>query len=198
MQNIVLIDGENLSYAVRKFLGNPKTGKLAEREVLLNLDYKKLVKEVTGISSTQILYFGVRLRRYSESSELKDKTTRAIMRQSKLVNILQKQGISFVKCGTLKLRDGEPCDECGTVKAKLTEKGVDVGLAVKMVVEANPKNRIILISSDTDLVPAFLQAKKQGAKTMFVGYEYLPVLALAKQSDTTRLITSELVKKCIL
>jgi uncharacterized LabA/DUF88 family protein len=197
MQNIILIDGENLSYAIRRLLGDNDTQELAPRECLLKINYQKLVREASGLSSAQILFFGVRLRRYSNNKELENKTLQAINNQSRLVNILQKQGISFVKCGTLKLRDTEPCAECGTIKTKLTEKGVDVGLAVRMVTEAKPGTDIILISSDTDLIPAFLQAKKQGAKITFIGYEYLPILALSKQADRTRIITKELIQKCI-
>ena len=77
----------------------------------------------------------------------------------------------------------------------MTEKGVDVGLAVRMVLEASSDTEIVVISADTDLLPAFIAAKKLEARLLHVGYETRPIYALTKASDITRMITLPLVQK---
>jgi hypothetical protein len=64
-----------------------------------------------------------------------------------------------------------------------------------MVLEANPETEVVVISADTDLLPAFIAANKLGAKLMHVGYETRPIFALTKLSDITRTITLPLVQK---
>jgi uncharacterized LabA/DUF88 family protein len=73
---------------------------------------------------------------------------------------------------------------------------VDVGLAVRMLQEANPDTEIVVMSADTDLLPALRAARKMGAKIMHIGYEHQPIAALSTNSDATRLITKPLAKKC--
>ena len=194
MARIVLIDGENLLYGLRKIVGTPE--KIAPREQFVDYPFKKLIDDVLGDErSAHCLFFGARLRQYDYDDVLLEKTKKAIYLQSKLVNNLQKQGISFVKAGYLRARETEPCIDCGHLEWQLLEKGVDVGLAARMFEESKKGTEIILVSSDTDLLPAVKLARKQGSKVIFVGYEYQPVLALARIADRTRLITEPMVKK---
>jgi uncharacterized LabA/DUF88 family protein len=196
MNRLILIDGENLARAIRNLKGTLEEP--APREILETFNFKKLVDEVLGDKQkAQILYFGAKLRKYDFDEEILEQSSQAIRIQSKLVNSLQKQGISFIKTGYLRARETKPCKNCGHVRWQLLEKGVDVGLAVRMVTEANPKTEIVLFSADTDLLPAVKTAIRQGAKVIFVGYEYQPVLALAKAASSTRLITKQMVEKII-
>ncbi|OVE79526.1 hypothetical protein BVY00_00170 [bacterium G20] len=194
MGRLILIDGENLNRGLRNLIGSLETP--TPRSALEGYDYRGLIDEILGDEErAQILYFGARLRRYNLDEELLEQSTEAIRLQSKLVNDLQKQGISFVKVGYLRAREGKPCPECGHKKVFLTEKGVDVGLAVRMITEAGPKTEIVLFSADTDLLPAVKTAMKIGSKVIFVGYEYQPTLALSKTASLTRLISAPIAKK---
>src|SRR6188472_3817390 len=76
-----------------------------------------------------------------------------------------------------------------------SRKCVDVGLVVRMLTEANENTELVVVSSDTDLVPAFKAAGKSGAKLMHIGYENRPITALSQLSDTTRTITIPLIQK---
>ena len=78
---------------------------------------------------------------------------------------------------------------------KLTEKGVDVGLAVRIVAEANPDTEIVVVSADTDLLPAFKATTKLGAKLIHIGYEYRPIASLSRAANATRTITIPLARK---
>ena len=196
MKRIVLIDGENFSRGIRNLVGSIEAP--APREILETFNFKQLIDDVLGEQQkAQMLFFGARLRRYTNDEDLLKQSEEVIRIQSKLVNSLQKQGISFIKVGYLRARETKPCVKCGHIKWQLLEKGVDVGLAVRMVAEAGPEVEIVLCSSDTDLLPAVKTAVKLGARVVFIGYEYQPVLALAKEASATRLITKQMVEKII-
>lgn len=194
MKRIVLVDGENLLYGLRSLLG-PKGG-LGSRESFEKYNFRGLVETILEEGKPkEILWFGARLRLYEATDKLKEKTTQAIAMQAKLVNLLRAQKITFVKAGYLRARESSNCPNCGHQEWKLIEKGVDVGLAVRILQEVSKDTEIILMSADTDLLPAMRAAKKSGARIMYVGYENRPINALSQQANTTRIITKPMAKK---
>jgi len=197
MRRVVLIDGENLNYAIRKYLGTQE--EKAPREVLTRINYRGLIEEVLETEDIGVvMFFGVRMRKITQDEDLERKTTLGIRNHAKVVSLLQKQKIEFHKVGNLRVRVTDPCKKCGSTHRHLAEKGVDVGMAVKMLEEANQETEIIVVSSDTDLLPAIRAAKRSGAKITFVGYDYMPVLSLAKLADSTRMMTQQQVKNNII
>lgn len=88
-------------------------------------------------------------------------------------NCLAKTGVEFRATGVLKVRDRDECKKCGATGYNFQEKGVDVGLAVDIVADSlrNQVDHIILVSSDTDLVPAIKVAKEAGRKITYVGFD---------------------------
>ena len=194
MRRIVFIDGENLVYAIRHMLGS--NSNKAQRSAVEGFDFRGLLEELLADNlPSEILWFGARLRLYEESDDLKRKSSDAIRAQSRFVNQIQQQKITFIKVGYLRARESDLCENCSHQTWKLAEKGVDVGLAVRMVLEANADTEIVVISADTDLLPAFVAAKKLAAKILHIGYETRPIYALTKASDITRTITLPLVQK---
>jgi uncharacterized LabA/DUF88 family protein len=171
-------------------------GNKAPRSAVENFNFRGLLEELLSDNlPSEILWFGARLRLYEQSDDLKRKSSDAIKAQSRFVNQIQQQKISFIKVGYLRARESDPCENCSHQTWKLAEKGVDVGLAVRMVLEANADTQIVVISADTDLLPAFIAAKKLEAKLLHIGYETRPIYALTKVSDITRTITLPLVQK---
>lgn len=73
------------------------------------------------------------------------------------------------------------------------EKGVDVHIAVDMVVAAYEKtcDRIILVSSDTDLEPAIKKAKAEGKIVEYVGFSHKASVAMVRFCTESRLLTKE-------
>jgi len=194
MRRIVLIDGENLVYGIRHMLGSGVNK--APRSAVENFNFRGLLEDLLADNMpSEILWFGARLRLYEQSDDLKRKSTDAIRAQSRFVNQIQQQKISFIKVGYLRARESDPCEKCSHQTWKLAEKGVDVGLAVRMVLEANSETELVVISADTDLLPSFIAAKKLEAKLMHIGYETRPIYALTKMSDITRTITLPLLQK---
>lgn len=194
MKRIVLIDGENLTYGLRILLGTDE--EKVVRSELDSYNFRGLVEELLSDElPREILWFGARLRRYNATPELLEKSQAAIQHQSHFVNYIQSQKITFIKVGYLRLRETDACSNCQHQEWKFIEKGVDVGLAVRMLSEANEDTEIVIISADTDLLPAIRESKKQGAKVMYVGYEFRPISALSTVADATRVITRPIAQK---
>jgi len=194
MKRVVLIDGENLVYGLREILSTEK--KRAPRSVINDLNIRGMFEELLEDNlPTQIIWFGARLRVYEHTHGIKEKSEAAVSIQSAFVSYLQRQKIIFNKVGYLRAREGEPCPKCGKKTWKLAEKGVDVGLAVAMLTEADKKTELVVVTSDTDLVPAFKAAKKNGAKLMHIGFESRPISALSQISHANRTITRPLINK---
>lgn len=193
MRRIVLIDGENLTHALRELLGDQEAALRSELEAY---DFRGLIDELLSDQApSELLWFGARLRKYDQSDELRQKTEAAIAWQARFINHMQRQEITFIKVGYLRARQSDPCIQCGCSKWSLAEKGVDVGLAVRLLREASDDIELVVISADTDLLPAIKEARRQGAKIMHIGYEHRPIAALSQAADRTRLITGPLAKK---
>ena len=77
------------------------------------------------------------------------------------------------------------------------EKGVDVKIAVDLLVGAyeNMYDTAILISSDTDLIPAIQKIKYLGKEIEYIGFSHKPSYGLIKNATETRLLTKSDVKK---
>jgi len=101
--------------------------------------------------------------------------------QDRFLANLTKQGVP-VKTGYILKSDGD-----------YTEKGVDVQIAVDICMKAvrNEYDFLILVSSDTDLIPAIKEIKTLGKKVEYVGFESSPSYALIRFSDSRRLLRKE-------
>lgn len=71
------------------------------------------------------------------------------------------------------------------------EKGVDVKMAIDMVVGAceDQFDSVLLISSDSDLVPALKQVQLKNKKVEYVGFSMRTSVALMTQSDMQRVFS---------
>lgn len=73
------------------------------------------------------------------------------------------------------------------------EKGVDVKIATDLLVGAyeNLYDEAVIISSDTDLIPAMEKVKQLGKKIEYIGFGHQPSLALQKHATISRLLIKE-------
>ena len=76
---------------------------------------------------------------------------------------------------------------------KYHEKGVDVQIAVDLLVGAYDDlyDTAILISSDTDLIPAIKKVKELGKEVEYIGFAHHPSIALQKCASLSRLLIKE-------
>lgn len=108
--------------------------------------------------------------------------------QQKLFAHLTKQGFT-IKRGYLMSADGV-----------YHEKGVDVQIAVDMLVGAyeNFYDTAILLSSDTDIIPAIRKIKYMGKGIEYIGFSHKPSFGLQKYATISRLLIKEEIEPFIL
>src|SRR5207249_3346203 len=101
--------------------------------------------------------------------------------QQRLFSHLRKHGIIY-SLGYLLKSDG-----------KFHEKGVDVQIAVDMLVAAyeNQCDHIYLVSSDTDLIPAIHKAQEKGKTVVYVGFSHQVSRALVDSCKETQTLTKD-------
>jgi len=81
-------------------------------------------------------------------------------------------------------------------KGKIREKGTDVKIAVDLAVGAADDiyDTAILVSSDTDLIPAVKYLKYRNKRLEYVGFSHNPSLGMQKHADLSILLRCEEVK----
>lgn len=164
---IILIDGSNFYFKLKDL----------KLHNLLNFDFTNLAKKLAdGDQNIHSTYYVGKVR-----TEGTEHTQRLFDNQRKLFAHLKKHAFSY-SLGYLFKSDG-----------KMREKGVDVNIAVDILVATyeNLCDRIILVSSDTDLLPAIKKAKEKGKIVEYVGFSHKVSVALVANCSATTLLKKE-------
>jgi len=168
----VFIDGSNLYFKLRSLIPHKMD--------FIRYHYRDLALS-TVHDDEKLSYMGYYVGAVRDTKHTKDheKTLELLKNQQKLFDQLRHQDVQVVK-GYLLERDG-----------RYFEKGVDVRLAVDIVTMAQTKQYDVgvVISSDTDLIPAIQAAQKLKRQIVYIGFEHQPSLALIRQADRSRLLT---------
>lgn len=164
---LIIIDGNNFYHRLKEL----------ELSRLLSFDYEKVVQFLVSnrVLVSKNYYIGaIREERNNPKSR------KLMAGQQKLVGKLQKGGW-IVKFGHMLKADG------------YHEKGVDVQIAVDILVGAyeNLYDTAILISSDTDLIPALEKARLMKKQIEYLGFSHKPSYGLITHSDIRRLLTKD-------
>lgn len=164
---IVFIDGSNFYFKL-KDLGLHN---------LLTFDFSKFVIFLGRSQriANSCYYVGrIRQDRTAHSQKLFDG-------QQKLLGLLKKHKVSYSFGYLLKS------------KGVYREKGVDVQIAVDMLVAAYEDlcDRIVLVSSDTDLAPAIKKTREKGKIVEYIGFSHKPSIAMVSFCSESRLLTKE-------
>lgn len=193
MKNIVYIDGQNFLYKAAEILA--KHGLIADKQDLHAINIRAMFEKLFPNEELEIRFFGVaKIRRRPDlGQEILDKSIRFSDNLRRVRNSLAKQDITYIEAGKLKIRDSDVCKTCGSKDFRYQEKGVDVGLAVSLVEDAlkNEVDRIILASSDTDLIPAILCAKRAGKDVTYVGFSERLTRALVDECNITQALRDD-------
>ena len=193
MRNIVYIDGQNFLYKVSEIL--VKYDFINDKQELNAIDIWSLFEKLFPNEELEIYFFGVtKIKRRSDlGQEILDKSIRFSDNLRRVRSNLSKQNITYIEAGKLKIRDSDVCKNCGSKDYRYQEKGVDVGIAVNMVKDAlmNNVDRIILVSSDTDLIPAILCAKRADKNVTYVGFSKRLTRALVNECDAIQVFRDD-------
>lgn len=97
--------------------------------------------------------------------------------QRKLVGLLRKSRIE-VSLGYILKTDG------------YHEKGVDVQIAVDLLIGAYEDlwDAVVLLSSDTDLLPAIRKVRQLGKKVEYIGFSHNPSFAMIRYATLSKLL----------
>lgn len=164
---IVLIDGSNFYFKLKDL----------KLHNLLEFNFSGFIKMLAGTDKvTRATYYIGAVK-----TDGTEKTLRLFSNQRKLLSHLKNHRIRY-SLGYLLKSNGI-----------FHEKGVDVNIAVDILVAVyeNLADRIILVSSDTDLLPAVKKAKEKGKSVEYVGFSHKPSVAMVANCSVSRLLSKE-------
>ena len=187
---ILYIDGENFLHRVEEALRNAK--KINEKTQITKLAIRHMVLQIVPeYKDIEIRYYGtkVRLADIDDKTVLKRAETIAES-QRRLKRNLTNQSIDFVTAGSLRVREVH-CRHCNKRTLVFKEKGVDVRMAVDIIEDAKSNVHQIIVSSDSDLLPAINVARyTKKARIMYVHHAEQPNYAMIKASHESRVYTN--------
>jgi len=188
MRTIVYVDGQNFLYKAADVL--IASGKISDKQDLHTISLRKLLEDLLQESNIEVRYYGTKLKRHRHTPEIEAKSRTMVDSQRRLRNSLARQHIEFVESGKLKVRDGDLCRQCNTQDYHFQEKGVDVRLGVDMVLDAHNNDiaKMVLVSSDTDLIPAVEAALSKNKTVIYVGFSNKLTNALLNVASETQII----------
>jgi len=113
------------------------------------------------------------------------KSKQLVRGQQKFLSKLQNEGFA-IKRGKIMYDVGRP-----------REKGTDVKIAVDMLVGAvdDIYDTAVIVSSDTDLIPALQYIRFKKKRVEYVGFGHAPSFGMQKHVDISRLLTKEDIEK---
>lgn len=170
----IYIDGSNFyNYLKDTEISFPKGKKF---------DFLKFIEFLVGDREIVSKRYYTGIFRNIDNSE---KSEKLVKNQQRFLSYLENIGFA-IKRGRILCDGGKP-----------REKGTDVRIAVDLVVGAidNLYDSAILVSSDTDLIPALDYIKYKNKKIEYVGFSHAPSYALIKHSHFRRLLLPEDIRK---
>jgi len=184
MITFLLIDGENFRKSLSAVFFSSKKDSPQWHEY----DFRGLLdKALSGIIIDRKIFYFARLKIHPSTEE---KSRKLVEEQRLLKTSLERQGFEVVLAGMVRGQMVATSWLKGGSRLVFKEKGVDVRIAVDMVVAGCDKiaETIILGSSDSDLQPAVHETRKRGIKCVYLGFEDQPNKGLTATTDKTILI----------
>jgi uncharacterized LabA/DUF88 family protein len=168
---LILFDGSNFYHILKH--------KEVDIKKTLTYRYNKLSNFLAEKRKVVSIKYYVGVATFDKNKP--QKSQKLVSNQQRLFSILNKQNIDVVR-GYMMKNNGV-----------YHEKGVDVKLAIDMIVGAyeDEFDTVILISSDTDLIPAVEKVIKKGKRVEYIGLSYRPSFGLMKKVSETRLLNKK-------
>lgn len=165
---VVFIDGNNFyKYLKDKQISFPRGVKF---------DFSKFVNFIiNGRHLISKRYYTGIAKNFDNSLKSKE----IVKGQQKFLSGLEKDGF-IIKRGKIIYDSG-----------RIREKGVDVKISVDLVVGAvdDVFDTAIIVSSDTDLIPAIKYVRFRGKSVEYIGFSHFPSLGIQKNVDYSKLLS---------
>lgn len=194
-RTIIYIDGENFLHRVEEVLKDTKT--IVKKEDITQLNVLELFKQILPeYKSPEIRYYGTRVRiGDADDKEILKHAQTIVESQRRLKRSLTDQGVIFITAGSLKVREVH-CNNCKKTTLVFKEKGVDVRIAVDIIQDARPGVKQVIVSSDSDLLPALKVARySKKSKLIYVHHAEQPNFAMIKVSNESRVFTPTQIRQ---
>ena len=190
---IVFIDGENFRQNLASVLAEKQA--ITDKDLFFEYDIPGLLKDVLGRNDLEIRYYASAIktpRGYTPTKAILKQITKINERMRKWVAMLKRQEITYIKAGNLKVKEGKKCPRCRAKSEQLQEKGVDVRIALDLFEASLGKKttQLAVVSSDTDLCPAYHKAKSHRTKLFYICFASRVNRAVAAICDETVTITA--------
>jgi uncharacterized LabA/DUF88 family protein len=172
----IFIDGSNLYYKLRAC--EPTLG-------YLNFNYADFCGHLSAERVVVVKNYYIGAVRAKQTPKQNTRDEKLQKEQTILFGILESKRQAFtVRRGYL-MKIGN----------SFHEKGVDVALAVDIVSGAYEDlyDTAIVVSSDTDLLPAIFAARSRGKRVEYVAFEERQSIGLTRNVDAVQLITRQQV-----
>ena len=197
MKTIAYIDGQNFLYKISERLID--LGLIVDKSSLSAIDIPYLLQQIIPDENLEIRYYGVtRIKRQEDyGPDILQKSIDFANNLRKLRNCLKETGVEYRAVGILRVRNRDICKQCGYFDYKYQEKGVDVGLAVDLVKDALTKevDHVILVSSDTDLIPALKIVRDQNIEMTYLAFGNQVIQSISRLANTTHTFRNREIAK---
>lgn len=196
-RTIVYIDGENFLHRVEESLKESKL--ISKKEQILHFALRDLINtSLSDLIIDEIRYYGTKIRTYDiKDVKILEHAQTLVESQRRFKRDLSNQQIGFITAGSLRVREAT-CFKCKKTSLVFKEKGVDVRMAVDLVTEASKNITQVVVSSDSDLLPAIKQARVQGSIIIYAHHAEKPNYAMIKSSQETRVFTKQQIMRSYL
>ena len=197
MKTILFVDGSNLYHSIQETGFKPNL-----------IDYHKLFEKICNEKNPQVRFYITALTKdFSEKERSAQQSFFSSLKKNPNLSIffgrLQKNKISNYQQNQV-IKSLAFCEKCLTkaktllnsfLPASFKEKGVDVKIAVDLVT-VNDFEKIILLSGDTDLVPA-VKITTNKTKVINAYFDFTSGKQLRDVCSSTFRINQEILKSCL-
>lgn len=193
----VLVDGENLRHQLINILINAK--KINNKNEYFSFNLTEFLRKVLQTESLEITYYTTRIKQpqFMIPAKLKSRIVAVSEANRRWIADLINQKVNVVKAGYLRVRETNSCIHCGKKTLVLQEKGVDVRIATDLVLASQTRkySNLVLVSSDSDLIPAIEAARHHGLKVTYFCYAGSLNRSIASQAKKTITFDDKIVLK---
>jgi len=182
MKSVLFIDGENFKGKIKSALKNLEEPGLEWHAY----DFAGLFNKILqGAKIDEKIFYFAKLK---EHPETKEKSRQLIGEQRLLKTNLETQGFEVILAGNVRGHNENNSRNKNSLVFK--EKGVDVKIAVDMVVRACDKKlkTAFVCSSDSDLQPAIRELANRNVEIVYIGFENDPNKGMMYTTNRTILI----------
>jgi len=165
---IILVDGSNFYFKLKDL----------KLSYLLTFNFSKFIIDLANdYEIVDSIYFIGKIR--TDGSK---KSNLMLSNQQKLLKHLSKNGLHYKLGYLLKYKNDV-----------YHEKGVDVNIATHILIATyeDLADKIVVISSDTDLVPAISKAREKGKIVEYIGFKHNPSRRLMHECNKFRLLSKD-------